>query len=185
MNLNDIKDERFAGVEDEGNTLDCQLSNRYSELVTRARSLLRKERPDHTLQTCALVHEAYLRMINLYKVDWKDQEQFLPISVGVMRRVLVDHVRSSKAQKRGGELVRVEFREDVASTNMHVDVEALDCALERLAEHDPVQASIVEHRYFGGLTIQQTGTVLGLSPATIKRKWKVAQAWLYRELQAV
>lgn len=179
----DIKGIESDGIEAEKQILDGQLSSRYSELVARARSLLRHERPDHTLQTCALIHEAYLRMIKLYKVDWKDRAQFLPVTVGVMRRVLVDHARNSKAQKRGGDLVRVEFHEEVAATKGRVDVEALDHALVRLAEHDPVQASIVEHRYFGGMTIQQTGTALGLSPATIKRKWTIAQAWLYRELQ--
>lgn len=174
------KDAEFSAC---GKALDHQLSSRYSELAARARKLLRRERPGHTLQTSALIHEAYLRMVKLYNVDWKDQSQFLPTSVGVMRRVLVDHARNSKAKKRGGELQRVTFCEELAMAKQPIDIAALDSALVKLAEQDPVQASIVEHRYFGGMTILQTGTALGISPATVKRKWVIAQAWLYREMQ--
>lgn len=184
MNMDKDIDGNHPDFGAQDKTLNQQLSRRYDELVARARNLLRQERAGHTLQTSALVHEAYLRMIKLYNVDWKDHSQFLPATVGVMRRVLVDHARSSKAKKRGGEFQRVEYREDLALEKESVDIDALDNALAKLAEHDPLQASIVEYRYFGGMTIQQTGVALGRSPATVKRKWLLAQAWLYRELQA-
>lgn len=185
MNMDDMNNNNPSDLQGHGKTLDNLLSTRYLELVSRARRLLRHERPGHTLQTSALVHEAYLRMLKLYKVDWKDHSQFLSTTVGVMRRVLVDHARHNKAKKRGGDLQRVEFREDISCSGQSVDIEALDNALKRLAERDPLQASIVEHRYFGGMTIEQTSMALRVSPATIKRKWTIAQAWLYRDLQPV
>ena len=168
---------------DNGRMLDQLIEGRYDELARRARALLRAERINHTLQTSALVHEAYLRMINLCKIEWQDNHHFLSVAACVMRRVLVDHARSCNAFKRGGDLQRVDLNDNVLSGEVVTDILELDAALTRLATRDAVQAKIVEHRFFGGLSIKQTSSLLGLSPATVKRKWTMAQAWLYRELR--
>lgn len=171
-----------AHTPDNSRTLDALVNGRYDELAGKARRLLQRERASHTLQTCALIHEAYLRMRGLCETDWRDRARFLPIAVGIMRRVLVDHARCGNAYKRGGDLQRVSLDNDAIPAPASIDVLDLDHALARLADHDPVQARIVEHRFFGGLTISQIGSMLDLSPATVKRKWTMAQAWLYREL---
>lgn len=167
---------------DNGEMLDQLIVGRYDELERKARALLRAERINHTLQTSALVHEAYLRMIDLCKIDWQDNSHFFSVAAGVMRRVLVDHARSCNAYKRGGNLQRVDLNDSVLSGEVVTDILELDDALTRLATRDADQAKIVEHRFFGGLSIKQTSSLMGLSPATIKRKWTMAQAWLYREL---
>lgn len=162
--------------------LDLLITRRYDELAGRARRLLYGERVNHTLQTSALVHEAYLRMRKLYQIDWQEHARFIPVAVGVMRRVLIDHARGNRAGKRGGDHERVPLDENAIAANASVDMLDLDRALTRLEDHDPIQTRIVEHRFFGGLTIDQTAVVLDMSPATVKRKWALAQAWLYREL---
>jgi len=156
----------------------------YSELRSLASHYLRRERRDHTLQTTALVHEAYLRLADQREVHWKNREQFLGIAAQLMRRILVDHSRGHDARKRGKGFERV-FLEEAAgvSKGKAADVIALDEALTRLAEFDPQQAHLVEVRFFGGLTIEEAAGVLGVSRTTVKRNWNLAKAWLARELR--
>jgi RNA polymerase sigma factor (TIGR02999 family) len=154
----------------------------YDDLLRIAHRQMRGERRDHTLQTAALVHEAYLRFVELRRIDWRDRGHFFTVAAAVMRRVLIDQARSVQARKRGGDAVRVTLDEEIAAPEEAVDVLLLDRALQRLAERDETLSHIVELRYFAGLTIEETAEALHLSPATIKRKWCLAQAWLYREL---
>ena len=155
----------------------------YSELHRLASSYLRRERSDHTLQTTALVHEAYLRLTDQREVHWKNREQFLGVAAQLMRRILVDYSRGRGAQKRGKGFKEV-FLEEAAgfSKEKASDVIALDDALNRLAEFDPQQARLVEMRFFGGLSIEEAAGVLGVSRATVKRHWNLSKAWLAREL---
>ena len=156
----------------------------YSELHSLASRYLRRERSDHTLQTTALVHEAYLRLADQRHVRWKNKEQFLGIAAQLMRRILVDYSRCHGAQKRGKGFEKV-FLEEAAgvSKGKAADVIALDEALTRLAEFDSQQAHLVELRFFGGLDIDESAGVLGVSRTTVKRNWNVAKAWLARELR--
>lgn len=155
----------------------------YEELHRIARAHLRRERPDHTLQTTALVHEAYLRLMQQRPYEAGDRCQFVAVSSHLMRQVLVDHARARLADKRRGGY-RVTLSEDlVISDREELDVIAVDEALQRLARLDRQQARVVELRYFGGLSIPETAEALGVSEATVKRDWAVARAWLHREMQ--
>lgn len=156
----------------------------YSELRALASRYLRRERSDHTLQTTALVHEAYLRLADQREVHWKNREQFMGVAAQLMRRILVDYSRGHDAKKRGREFERV-FLEEAAgiSKGKAADVVALDEALTRLAEFDPEQARLVELRFFGGLSIEEAAGVLCVSRTTVKRNWNVVKAWLARELR--
>ena len=156
----------------------------YSELHSLASRHLRRERSDHTLQTTALVHEAYLRLANQREVHWKNKEQFLGVAAQLMRRILVDYSRGHGAKKRGKGFEKV-FLDEAAgvSKGKAADVIALDEALTRLAEFDPQQAQLVELRFFGGLDIEESAGVLRVSRTTVKRNWNVAKAWLARELR--
>ena len=156
----------------------------YSELRKLASGYLRRERSDHTLQTTALVHEAYLRLADQREIRWKSREQFLGIAAQLMRRILVDYSRGHDAKKRGKSFERV-FLEEAAgvSKGKATDVVALDEALTRLAEFDPQQSQLVELRFFGGLSIDEAAGVLRVSRTTVKRNWSVAKAWLARELR--
>jgi RNA polymerase sigma-70 factor, ECF subfamily len=156
----------------------------YSELRSLASRYLRRERSDHTLQTTALVHEAYLRLADQRDVQWKNREQFLGVAAQLMRRILVDYSRGRDAKKRGKGFERV-FLEEAAgvSKGRATDVVALDEALTRLAEFDPQQAHLVELRFFGGLSIEEAAGVLGVSRTTVKRNWNLSKAWLARELR--
>jgi len=164
--------------------LDDLLPVVYSEVRKLARSYLRRERPDHTLQATALVNEAYIRLIDQRDVKWQNRAHFFGIAAQIMRRILVDHARMQKAGKRGSGVNPVVLDEalEVAS-DQHLDFVALDDALNALAELDPRQAKIVELRYFGGLSIEETAEVVQLSPATVKREWAGARTWLRRELE--
>lgn len=156
----------------------------YSELRRRAAHYLRRERRNHTLQTTALVHEAYLRLVAQKEVNWGNREQFLGVAAQLMRRILVDYSRSHQAAKRGGNADKVFLEEAaVVCKEKTADVVAVDSVLSKLAEFDPDQARLVELRFFGGLTIEEVAVVLGVSPATVKRNWNVAKAWLARELR--
>ncbi|HXM64645.1 MAG TPA: sigma-70 family RNA polymerase sigma factor [Terriglobales bacterium] len=156
----------------------------YSELHSLASRYLRRERSDHTLQTTALVHEAYLRLADQREVRWKNKEQFLGIAAQLMRRILVDYSRGHGAQKRGKGFEKVFLEEaEGVSKGQAADVIALDEALTRLAEFDPQHAHLVELRFFGGLDIDESASVLGVSRTTVKRNWNVAKAWLSRELR--
>jgi RNA polymerase sigma factor (TIGR02999 family) len=158
----------------------------YDELHRQAARAMRREGDAHTLQATALVHEAYLRLVDQRRVEWRSRAHFFGVAAQMMRRVLVDHARTRLAAKRGGAMRRVTLG-DVdagagASSGDELDVLALHEALERLAALDPDQARLVELRYFGGLGIEDTAEALGVSPATVKREWAVARAWLRREL---
>jgi RNA polymerase sigma factor (TIGR02999 family) len=165
--------------------LDRLLPVVYAELRRIASRRLRRERSGHTLQPTALVHEAYLRLVQAPEVDWRDRAHFFAVAARVMRQVLVDHARTRDAAKRGGGAHKVAI-EEVAEPRVSVDVDllALDQALGRLTDLDPEQARVVELRYFGGLTIEETAEVMNVSPATVKRDWTLAKAWLRRELGA-
>ncbi len=156
----------------------------YSELRRLARHRLRRERPDHTLESAALVHEAYLRLTEQKTAHWKNRAHFFAVAAQLMRRILVDHARHHRAAKRGAGAVKLSLDEAVALPNqLCPDLLRLDEALGNLAKIDPVQSAIVELRFFGGLSIEETAEVLGVSPTTVKREWSTAKAWLYRELQ--
>jgi len=156
----------------------------YPELRRLASRHLRRERREHTLQTTALVHEAYLRLNDQREVHWKNREQFLGVAAQLMRRILVDYSRGHDAKKRGAGAEKVFLEEAVVVAKQKgVDVIALDEALTRLAEFDPQQAHLVELRFFAGLSIEESAEVLGLSRTTLKRNWNVTKAWLARELR--
>ena len=156
----------------------------YEELRARAARYLRRERPGHTLQTTALVHEAYLRLAGAQDLPWQNRTHFFAIAATLMRRILVEHARKKAASKRGGADVRLTLDESLAMTDraQGVDVIAVDEALDRLAAVDAQQARVVELRFFSGLSVEETAEALGVSPRTVKRDWAVAKAWLHREL---
>jgi RNA polymerase sigma-70 factor (ECF subfamily) len=156
----------------------------YGELRQIAAGVLRRERSDHTLQPTALVHEAYLRLIDQRNVNWQNTAHFFAIAAQAMRRIIVDHARRHNAVKRGGDNLRVELEEAQSRPGpLDVDVLELDDALTALAAFDPQQSRIVELRFFGGLSIEETAEVIGISPATVKRDWSMAKAWLHREME--
>lgn len=155
----------------------------YDELRRLAASYLRRERPDHTLQPTALVNEAYLRLVEEKSVNWHSKSHFFGVSAKLMRRILVDHARSHLAEKRGSGMPKVVLTEAIAmSKEQPADLLALDESLTRLAELDPQQSRVVELRVFAGLTVEEVAQLLNISPATVKRDWAVAKAWLLREV---
>jgi len=171
------------GTRGDRKALDGLLPVVYDELRRLAKSHLRHERADHTLQPTALVHEAYLRLIDQRSVDWRDRAQFFGIAAEMMRRILVNHARERRAMKRGGGMTHVSLDEAVDFFDQRdVDLVVLDEALSDLASLDPEQGKIVELRFFGGLTIEETADVLEVSPATVKREWSMARTWLRREM---
>jgi RNA polymerase sigma factor (TIGR02999 family) len=155
----------------------------YAELRRIAAREMRREKPGRTLQTTALVHEAYLRLLKDASLSFQSRAHFLGIASRAMREILIEHARARSARKRGGGAVRLTFDDVVASVSSpSVDVLALDEALQRLARLDERHARVVELRYFGGMSVEETAAALDLSPATVKRDWTLARAWLYREL---
>jgi RNA polymerase sigma factor (TIGR02999 family) len=155
----------------------------YDELRRLAGHYLRRERPDHTLQSTALVHEAYMRLIDQRNVRWQNRAQFFGLAAELIRRILVDHARAKQAAKRGGTAVKLTLDEALdASAGRDLDLVRLDDSLKALAEVDAQQSRIVELRYFAGLTIEETAEALDISPATVKRDWVVAKAWLRRQM---
>jgi RNA polymerase sigma factor (TIGR02999 family) len=169
------------GREGSRDALDRLLPLVYDELRGIASRYLRSEREDHTLQPTALVHEAYLRLVSQREVDWKNRAQFLGVAAQVMRRLLVDHARGHNAEKRGAAetFVVLDDAHDAASSmDQDVDVILLNDALTRLEQLDATQSRVVELRYFGGLNVEETAHVLGISTATVKREWAMARAWL-------
>ena len=155
----------------------------YNELHRLAQSYLRHERSDHTLQSTALVHEAYLRMVDQKNVRWQNRAHFFGVAAQSIRHILVDHARSHLAAKRGAGAAKLSLDEAIGvPEKREVDLLALDRALEGLAALDPQQGKIVELRFFGGLSIEETAEVLHISPATVKRDWVMAKAWLYQNL---
>ncbi len=155
----------------------------YDELRRLAHHYLRQERSDHTLQSTALVHEAYLRLAGEHPPEWQNRAHFFGIAANIMRRILVEHARGRKAAKRGGDAFCLSLDEAVAFPQpINLDVLELDRALSELAQLDEQQSRIVELRFFAGLSIEDTSEVLGISPATVKRDWVTARAWLYRAM---
>jgi RNA polymerase sigma factor (TIGR02999 family) len=155
----------------------------YGELHRLARRYLRRERSDHTLQSTALVHEAYLRLVDQKGVQWQNRAHFFAVAAQMIRRILVDHARTHNAEKRGGGACKLALDEAIAVPQRRdLNLVALDEAIDGLAAIDPQQGRIVELRFFGGLSIEETAEVLSISPATVKRDWAVAKAWLYRDL---
>ena len=155
----------------------------YEELHRLAHNYMGRERPDHTLQTTALVNEAFMRLVDWKNVRWQNRAHFFGVSAQLMRRILVDFARSRGFQKRGGGAQPLELNEAaVIGENKDSDLVALDEALEGLAKLDARQARIVELRFFGGLTIEEAAEVLKVSTGTVRRDWRLARAWLYREL---
>jgi len=156
----------------------------YSELRQIAARFMRRERVDHTLQTTALVHEAYLKLVEQTPASWQNRAHFFAIAAQVMRHILIDHARGHGREKRGGGQTVIQLDEGlVFSPEQSSELLEVDAALQRLAELDPRQGKIVELRFFGGLTVDETAAVLGISPKTVKRDWSVAKAWLHGELR--
>lgn len=156
----------------------------YAELRKRAAAYLRRERPGHTLQPTALVHEAYVRMAGQDRAAWKNRAQFFGVAACMMRRILVDHARALNMAKRTGRLINVELQDDHAVVAApDIDVLALDEALTRLAAFDARKTAVAELRFFSGLSVDETAQVLGVSVATVEREWQVARAWLYSALK--
>lgn len=156
----------------------------YDELKRLARSHMRRERQDHTLQTTALVHEAYLKLIHQRRVSWQGRSHFFGVAAQLMRRILVDHARGHLRQKRGGANVVLPLNEALVFSPEHSeDLLRLDEALERLTKFDARQSRIVELRFFGGLSVEETAEFLNVSPKTVKRDWAVAKVWLHGELR--
>jgi len=157
----------------------------YDELRRIARRCLAGQRSDHTLQPTALVHEAYLRLARRDSLDWRDRVHFFAMAAQMMRQILVDHARKHAAAKRGGNAVTLLLDEEsVVSKQASFDLLALDDAMKQLASLDPRQSQIVELRFFGGLSIEETAQAVNISPATTKREWATARLWLYQAMSA-
>jgi RNA polymerase sigma factor (TIGR02999 family) len=164
--------------------LDQMLPVVYAELHRLASSYLKREPEGHTLQPTALVHEAYLRLIDQRRVDWRNRAQFLGLAAGMMRRILVNHARDRAARKRGGNARQVSLSlVEAPSGRPDVDLIALEDALDRLTALDPRKGQVVELKFFGGLTIEEIAEVLRVSAATVEREWSFARAWLYDAIE--
>jgi RNA polymerase sigma factor (TIGR02999 family) len=157
----------------------------YDELRRMARHYMKSEDRAHTLQPTALVHDAYIRLVDQNRVNWQNRAHFFGVAAQIIRRVLVDHARARHRLKRGGLALKVTLIDDIAAAanQAELDLVALDEGLNRLAELDERQSRIIELRFFGGLSIEETAEALTLSPATVKREWSMARAWLFRELR--
>lgn len=156
----------------------------YVELHKLASRYLRRERPDHTLQTTALVHEAYLKLVDQREANWENRVQFFAVAAQLMRRILVDYARRHRASKRGGDLYKLSLDEAlVPSEKKDAELLVLDEALDRLAAIDSQQSRVVELRVFAGLTLEETAQALNISPRTVRREWSMAKAWLHRQMK--
>lgn len=169
----------------DANALEALIPLIYDELRVIAERCFAREGASHTLQPTAVVHEAYLKLVDQKRTNWKNRGHFFAVAAQMMRRLLVDHARRRDAEKRGGAATRVSL-EAVGAVEpvRETDVIELDRALDKLAALDATQARVVELRYFGGLTLDETAVVIGASPSTVGRAFRVARAWLYRELSA-
>jgi RNA polymerase sigma-70 factor (ECF subfamily) len=164
------------------NALETLTAIVYDELRRLARLYMRQERPGHSLQTTALVNEAYIRLVDYKRMQWQNRAHFFAVSAQLMRRILVDHARRHN-QKRGGDAQQVSLEEAAQVTgDRTTDLVALDDAMNALARVDPRKMQVVEMRFFGGLSVEETAEVLNVSPVTVMRDWSTAKAWLYREL---
>jgi RNA polymerase sigma factor (TIGR02999 family) len=173
----------LAWSQGDAGALDRLVPLVHQELHTLAVRYMRRERVDHTLQPTALVNEAYLRLVDVTRIQWKDRAHFLAVAAQTMRRILVDFARQRRSQKRGGDVVPVTL-DDAGDLAMEpgTDLVALNEALSRLASFDARMGQVVELRFFGGLTVEQTANVLDVSPETVMRDWRTAKSWLLREL---
>lgn len=165
-------------------TVDLLLPLIYDEMRKLAANYLRRERPDHTLQPTALVHETYLRLVDQTRVTWQNRAHFFGIAAQIMRRLLVDYARKHNAEKRGADFQKLSLDENIdKAVERGSEIVALDRALEALAEIDKEKARLVELRYFGGLTVEETAEVMGVTPVTINRHWRMAKAWLQGQMR--
>jgi RNA polymerase sigma factor (TIGR02999 family) len=184
----DVTELLLAAADGDSSALERLMPIVYTELHRVAHRRLRGERADHTLSTTALVHEAYLKLMNLERLNWQNRAQFMAIASRLMRQILVDYARSRRTVRRGGEHKRVEFKASesaaVTAGEPAEEVLALHQALESLGNINGRHARIVECRFFGGMSIAETAEALSISPATVKRDWVMARAWLNRELSA-
>jgi RNA polymerase sigma factor (TIGR02999 family) len=173
-----------AWSQGDGSALDRLVPLVYEELHRLARNYMRRERPDHTLQATSLVNEAYLRLIDVNRVEWRDRAHFLAVAAQTMRRILVEFARNRQRQKRGGGALHVSL-DDIPDLpgSKGVDLVALSDALSGLATFDGRMSQVVELRFFGGLTVEETADVLNVSPETVMRDWKTAKSWLLREIR--
>jgi RNA polymerase sigma factor (TIGR02999 family) len=173
-----------AWSQGDGSALDRLIPLVYEELHRLARRYMRRERPDHTLQATSLVNEAYLRLIDVNRVEWRNRAHFFAVAAQMMRRILVESARSRQRQKRGGGGVHVNLDDlqELPDSKEH-DLVALNDALSGLATFDARMSQVVELRFFGGLTVEETADVLKVSPETVMRDWKTAKAWLLREIK--
>jgi len=180
---NEITQQLIAWSNGDEAALEKLIPAVYQELRRMADYYLRRENPDHSLQPTALVHEAYLRLIDQTKVEWHNRAHFFGVAAQMMRRILIDHAKTKHRVKRGGDAVKVELDENANFTHERAsELLALDDALQELANLDQRKSQIVELRYFGGLTVEETAQVLGISDKTVMRDWSLAKAWLYQEL---
>jgi RNA polymerase sigma-70 factor, ECF subfamily len=155
----------------------------YTELRRLASSYLRRERPDHTLQATALVHEAYLKLIDQHSVNWQNRAHFFGVAAQLMRRILVDHARTHLREKRGGQMQRLSLDDAISwAEERDVDLVVLDDALTELAKFDERKSRLVELRFFSGLSIEETAEILRIAPSTVLRDWSLAKAWLYNQI---
>ena len=180
---NQITEQLIAWSNGDEAALERLIPAVYQELRRMAQHYLRGEDSGHSLQPTALVHEAYLRLIDQTKVEWQNRAHFFGVAAQMMRRILIDHAKAKHRVKRGGTAVKVMLDENANFTQERAsELLALDDALQRLARMDERKSRIVELRYFGGLTVEETAQVLGISDKTVMRDWNLAKAWLYREL---
>jgi RNA polymerase sigma-70 factor (ECF subfamily) len=154
----------------------------YDELRRAARNYMRREQASQTLQATALVNEVYMRLVDITSVRWQDRAHFFAIAASMMRRILLDAARARAAGKRGGGELRITLHEDALASNQAADLVAIDDALQALSQVDPRKAQVVELRFFGGLSVEEMAEVLSISPQSVKRDWKLARAWLLKEL---
>lgn len=171
--------------EGDADAFDKLIEYVYSDLRRRASAYLRNERREHSLQTTGLVHEAFIKLHEKQEIEWQDRNHFFAVAAQAMRRILVDHARERNRVKRGGgnEDLSLDDTRQVTTSESRIDLVALDEALNNLATFDERQAKIVELKYFGGMTLDETAEVLGVSRVTVKRDWQIARAWLRQQLQ--
>lgn len=179
----DVTSLLVAWGQGDAEVLDALMARVYEPLRRIAANQLRQERGDHTLQTAALVNEAYLRLVDQRRVDWRDRVHFFAVAARIMRRVLLDHARRQGTAKRGGGCLVLGLDAADVSVAPRTDLIELDRGLDALARAKPDLARLVELRYFGGLTKHELATVLDIAPATVTRRWRLARAWLFRFLQ--
>lgn len=184
-NEQDVTQMLRAMSEGEASAPERLLPIVYDELRRLAHGYMKNERSDHTLQATALVHEAYIQLVDWKNVSWQNRAHFFAAAAQMMRKILVDHARERNALKRGGGARTIALDDAVSFPDQsNVDLMSLDAALSELESFDPQQAKIVEMRFFGGLTIEETAHAIGVSDSTVKREWQIAKAWLYNRMKA-